>query len=120
MKTLSQHEIWEEIIFGNTDRYRHIVDAFPDTAEFLSAPNVDPPAESVVDFILNGTAEELVREAIDDPRRHHHYGFTEWIRDELFDLIGECPRDLQKEVAEVIQDDLENPEDLPVQWPNEG
>lgn len=129
MKSLSRHEIWEEILFGNVDRYRVIVDLFPDVAEHLATPSGGkPPAKEVVRCILNGngpavrmnpTTESLLENAIRDSISNH-YGFRDWLKTELYRLIGdEPPEKLIEEVVEVIPDDLEEPNELPVQWPED-
>jgi hypothetical protein len=125
MQHLSKHEIWEETLFGNVNKYAAIVKRFPDVAEKLATPSGGkPPAKEVVRCILRGSgnfgmsmAEELVRYTFKSPRANQ-YGFREWLQHEIMNLMErEPPEALIEEVVELLPYDLDEPDELPVQWP---
>lgn len=121
MPSITTHELWEELLFGDSNHYETVVDDFPSKVKEMHVPEVGrhdefrPHAEQVVYMILDG---ELYYEI--SSRLRHRDTFTEFLKSKLADIAQECPASLIQEVVKRLPADLDNPEELPVRWSHDN
>jgi hypothetical protein len=118
---MTKHQLWEELVFGDTDLYAYVCEHFADKAESMySGEFCGIDARLVVKAMLRHRGQSIastMATALDTPGIPGP--FASHVYNNFRTRLDSPPEAIVDEIVEALPEDVGDAAYLPVHWPDE-